>query len=274
MRVRNQAKAHSEPAGMKTTRRSFLAGSLATGALTSLGCSAAPARAPEGGALVHVMGTIHRRHRTSTAYSLAVFKEAVRKAAPDVILTEIPPQRAERALREFRETGAIQEPRTRVFPEYTDVIFPLAEELGFRILGTAAWTSEIAQSRRAALKRIQDDPARADQWAEHRAATRAFAREVAGRSDDPDFIHTDAFDALVKASREPYARHFDADLGAGGWTQINAAHNALIHAALDTIAGQGKRALITFGTAHKYKIRESLALRQDIALQDTQALFG
>ncbi|MFU7528074.1 hypothetical protein [Qipengyuania sp. ASV99] len=219
------------------------------------------------------MGTIHAIHRTGTDYSLEVLKTAISKAAPDVILTEIPPDRAVRALQSFRDTGEITEPRTRVFPEYTDVVFPLSREMGFRILGTSGWTQEIADNRAAALRRIRSDPGRARQWAEHLAAQREYTRALSGRGDDPRFIHTDEFDSLTAASRQPYQQYFDADLGPGGWTQINRAHNDLIHAALDKVTGKGLSVLVTFGTAHKYMILRSLSARRDLALQETRALF-
>ncbi|MEO0417319.1 MAG: hypothetical protein AAF249_00515 [Pseudomonadota bacterium] len=223
---------------------------------------------------VHVMGTIHSRHRNSELYSLDALEAAIRRANPDVILAEIPPERVAKAFESFEATGAVDEPRTNVFPEYTDVIIPLAGAQNWRVLGTAAWTPSIARDRGRALTAIEKDPARAAQWAEHRAARREFAQKVRGKSDDPHFIHTPEFDRLVAKSREPYARNFDADLGAGGWTQINAAHNALINEALNTLAGQGFRVLITFGTAHKYKIIESLSQRDDVTFEDTQSLFA
>ena len=246
---------------------------LAAGALPLAACSAAPASRSKSNR-VYVFGTLHRRHLTSEAYSLAVFEAAIRAAQPDVILTEIPPDRVETAIRTFRTIGTVDEPRTSVFPEYTDVVIPLLKPQGWRVIGCAAWTPDIARNRRAALKAIEQDPARREQWAEHRAASRAFAKAVRGRSDDPRFVHTPDFDRLVAASREPYARHFDDDLGAGGWTQINFAHNALINAALDSLSGQGLRVAITFGTAHKYKILESLSARSDVILENTAALFG
>ncbi|MEL7190576.1 MAG: hypothetical protein AAGK17_13565 [Pseudomonadota bacterium] len=223
---------------------------------------------------VHVMGVIHGRHRTSERYSLDVLRKAVWAAKPDVILSEIPPDRIDQAVTSFRDTGSIDEPRTQVFPEYTDVVFPLSREMDFRILGTAGWTREIADNRRAALERIQGDPTRSEQWAEHRAALRRYSRDVAGRGDDPFFIHTPEFDRLVEASRTPYQQYFDEDLGPGGWTQINAAHTNLINSALDLVGGQGKTALIMFGNAHKYMILRSLERRTDIDLLDTRALFA
>ncbi|AWW74381.1 hypothetical protein CD351_08075 [Erythrobacter sp. KY5] len=256
---------------MTTTRRTFLAGSLATlvAAHPLIGCSAASTATK-----VHVMGVIHARHRRSERYSLAVLEKAIRKAAPDVILTEIPPDRIGRAISSFEATGKVEEPRTQVFPEYTDVVFPLRREMKFRLFGCAGWTRKIADERAHELDLIENDPARARQWAEHRAAQSKFARLVSGHSDDPRFIHTESFDQLVEKSREPYHQHFDAVLGAGGWTQINKAHTDLINLALDQISGEGLTALIMFGSAHKYMIRRSLSQRGDINLLDTTDLFA
>lgn len=219
------------------------------------------------------MGVIHANHRRSETYSMAVLEAAIREAAPDLILTEIPHDRIDRAISTFRDTGAIDEPRTEVFPEYTDVVFPLSRAMDFRILGTSGWTQQIADERNAALRRIENDPRRAPEWAEHRAAIRSFARATAGRGDDPLFIHTEDYDRLVEASRAPYQRHFDADLGPGGWTQINRAHTDLINAALDEASGRGLTVLVTFGAAHKYQILDSVAGRGDLELLDTRALF-
>lgn len=261
---------------MTITRRSFVSRALMAGLASAHlpGCSKTVEGSDASKTKLHVMGTIHSNHRQSDTYSLSVLEAAIRKAAPDVILTEIPPDRIEQAITSFRETGRVQEPRTQVFPEYTDVVFPLSREMDFRIVGTAGWTREIADNRSAALERIQNDPDRADQWAQHVAATREYSEKIAGRGDDPLFIHTDEFDRLVEASREPYQRFFDDDLGPGGWTQINAAHTGLINAALDDVSGAGLSALVTFGTAHKYMILRSIEGRDDIELLDTRALFA
>lgn len=259
---------------MTFNRRFFLAASLAAAIAlpVSAGCSAG---GEEGSpkTRVYVLGVIHSNHRTSEAYSLEVLEAAIRKAAPDVLLTEIPPDRVEQAVTSFRETGAIDEPRTQVFPEYTEVVFPLSQEMDFEIVGTAGWTSQIARDRAAVLRRIRNNPDRAEQWDEHSAARRTFSRELSGRGDDPRFIHTRQYDRLVEAAYGPYQRHFDDDLGQGGWSQINAAHTANINRALDRISGQGHTAVITFGAAHKYKILESLKGRSDIELSDARALF-
>ena len=259
---------------MSLNRRTFAIALLATAVASPaiIGCSALAEPSPPKTKLF-VMGVIHSNHLQSQRYSLEVLEAAIRNAAPDIIISEIPPDRIEKAISSFRATGEVDEPRTQVFPEYTDVVFPLIRELNFEIVGSSGWTRKIADDRLGALRRIQNDPARAEEWAEHRAALREFSRQLRGRGDDPRFIHTPEFDRLVEASRQPYERYFDAELGEGGWKEINLAHTSLISQELDKISGQGLTALITFGNAHKYKILESVEPRSDIELVDVRALF-
>lgn len=257
---------------MTYSRRSVLAGALALPLAAPLAACMGEERR-SGPTQVYVLGTIHSGHLRSKAYSLDVLAEAFRRARPDVLLAEIPPDRIAEAYRSFRYDGKVTEPRTAVFPEYVDVAFPLTKELGFEIVGTAGWTQAIANDRQAALARIERDPARKRQWAEHLAAYSEYERATEGRADDPLFIHTAEYDRLVERAQTPYQRHFDADLGAGGWTSINAAHNTLIDAELDRISGQGLTAMITFGAWHKYMILRSLSRRRDIELLDPLALF-
>jgi hypothetical protein len=264
---------------MKTTRRQAMLGSLTAAAGAGVaaqglsGCS--PQTDVEAGqeTRVTVIGAIHGNHRRSERYSLDVLRKALRRAEPQVVLTEIPPGRIEQARKSFAETGKVDEPRTRVFPELTEVVFPLSREMDYRILPTAGWTQELADDRTAALKAIAADPTRASQWAEHQAAQAEFRRAVAGRGDDPRFIHTREYDVMVQRAQTPYQIYFDPDLGPGGWTRINAAHNRLIGAAVDTVAGQGLSVLIIFGAQHKHMIERALLLRSDVVVQDARALF-
>jgi hypothetical protein len=75
--------------------------------------------------------------------------------------------------------------------------------------------------------------------------------------DDPLLIHTDAYDEAVRRGMRPYADLFGEELGEGGWEQINAAHWALLDAALEERPGQ--RVLIVFGSWHKYWFRDRIA---------------
>jgi len=223
---------------------------------------------------VAVIGAIHGRHRSSKRFSLTVLERALRAFEPDIILTEIPPDRIEKAKSSFAETGEVTEPRTRLFPELTDVVFPLSAELGFQVAPCAGWTQDIADNRSAVLKAIENDSERASQWAEHNAARAQFSREVAGRADDPLFIHTLEYDAHVQRAQTPYQIYFDRDLGPGSWTKINAAHTDLINQALDTVRGQSMRALVIFGAWHKYAIERSLSFRGDIKRVEARELFA
>ncbi len=213
---------------------------------------------------VIVMGMIHSGHRKPGPYDLGHLKSLIRRIQPDYVLTEIPPDRLEQAAKQFRETGKISESRVRVFPEYTDVLFPLTAEMPFEIIPCAAWTKAMNDSRRATLTRLKKT--HATQYKEMTTAQNLAAARTArlGNPDDPVIIHTDQYDAHVKTGMGPYNRHFNDLIGDGGWENINAAHYAYIDQALNAHTGEGKRFLITFGSWHKYYIKAQLAKRSDI----------
>jgi len=223
---------------------------------------------------VLLLGMIHSGHRDSQLYSLERLKQIIRKVKPDLVLTEIPPNRLPAAIKDFRTLGRIEESRVKVFPEYTDVLFPLSQEINFEMIPTAAWNTQMNEYRRAALGQIRNDADRTEQWAEYQAASKAMDQLIGEKSDDPVFIHSSEYDALVKAGLEPYDRLFNDELGTGGWTTINQAHYHLIEKALNRYQGQGKQILITFGAGHKYWFLEQLRQRDDIQLQDYQTVMN
>lgn len=241
-----------------------------------------------------VMGMIHGEHRRSTAYSTGVIEGAIRRIRPDAVLCEIPPDRIEAARDQFVRTGAISEPRVRVFPEYTEVLFPLWREMGFEIVPCAAWTKAMSDDRSAKLARWRTE--RPEQTAQVEAAEKRSDERLASASaglgltpDDPRFIHTDEYDAIINDGLEPYDRLFNADLGAGGWTNINRAHYALIERAIDEAvakardggtqtesgAGTAKPAtlLLMFGAGHKGWFLGRLRTRTDVELVDARGFF-
>ena len=157
----------------------------------------------------------------------------------------------------------------KVFPEYVDAIFPLLNEMDFQIIATAGWTAEMNDYRRRRLREISNDPARASQWQEHQAATKRMNETIAAMDgdDNPRAIHTDEYDAIVdEGLRGPYNTYFNDDLADGGWDNINAKHYALIAKHLDSIRGQGKRVLVTFGAGHKGWFLRELRRRDDVTL--------
>lgn len=228
---------------------------------------------PEGTNLITVIGAIHSGHKSSDRFSLNILRNAITEFKPDVVLVELPPDRLQIASDNFVKFGAVKENRADDFPELTDVLFPLRQKLGFTMVPVAAWTQEIADDRSAVMRRLENDPSRDKDWAEYQAAIRTYNQAVAGKSDDPQYIHSHAYDEAVRARQETLQRLFGDELGAGGWKKINQAHLALINAALNDLRGQEKRVLILYGAWHKYKILEGLEGRSNIHIIRPNQLF-
>jgi len=250
-------------------RRAFVASEV-SGTIAVLDLPPAPRRPLEPANEVIVLGMIHGEHRTSERYGLDVLRRLLREIRPDYALTEIPPNRFDVAQAEFEQTGAISEPRVRVFPEYVDVMFPLAREMSFEIVPTSAWNAYMNTYRSAVLSRLPDDPARAMDWAvyQHALAERDSVLAAEGNGDDPRFIHSDRYDRIMDIAYEPYDRLFNDDLGPGGWGNINRGHMSHINRVLDEHRGEGKRFVVTYGAGHKGRILRELRRRNDIVLLD------
>lgn len=216
---------------------------------------------------VIVVGTIHGEHRTSKRFSTDVLRRLLIAMRPDYVLTEIAPNRLDEAMREFKATGTITEPRVARFPEYVDVLFPLTRSLPFTIVPTAGWTRPMDLFRTAALKRIEADPSRRGEWTEYVAATRLADSIVASKgADDPYYINSAAYDSVQTAAHEPYNRLFNSELGPGGWDNINETHFGHIARALDAHRGEGRRFVITYGAGHKEWFMRALRKRDDITI--------
>ena len=216
---------------------------------------------------VIIVGTIHGEHRTSKRYSTDVLRRLLIAMHPDYVLTEIAPNRLDAAMREFKATGKITEPRVVRFPEYVDVLFPLTRTMTFTIVPTAGWTRPMDLFRTAALKRIEADPTRRVEWAEYDRATRLADSIVASKgADDPYYINSEAYDTVQTAAHEPYNRLFNWELGPGGWDNINETHFGNIARALDAHRGEGRRFVITYGAGHKEWFMRALRKRDDIAI--------
>ena len=222
---------------------------------------------------VIVLGMIHGRHNTSERYGLPVVEKVIRDINPDYVLTEIPPDRLADAAMGFAKDGEVTESRVKVFPEYKDVLFPLTQEMDFKIIPTAAWTQGMADYRRKALSAIREDKTRADDWAAYQAQNKAYGEALGDRRDDPLFIHSQDYDDITKNGFTVYATRFADDLGRGGWESINAGHYKLIEAALENHSGEGATILITYGAAHKYWFLEQLRKRDDIILVNPSSYF-
>ena len=223
---------------------------------------------------VLVLGMIHSGHRTQEEFSIEVLTKLIRDINPDVILTEIPPDRFPTAMKEFKETDSITEPRVSRFPEYVDVIFPLTKEMDFDIVPTAGWTREMADARSKKLRAISQDSTRVEDWKKYQAANNLAdsLMEATGKRYDPYWINSDEYDDLAEVRLGVYNDLFNDELGLGGWDNINEAHFSYIARALDSLTNQDKRILITYGAGHKGWFLRALKKRADIKLLTLQEL--
>ncbi|MFQ5877030.1 MAG: MBL fold metallo-hydrolase [Acidobacteriota bacterium] len=224
---------------------------------------------------VAVLGTIHAAHRASPAWGLDRLRDAIRRLSPDVVCAEIPPDRWERIWSDFSERGVVEDPRIVLFPEYTEVLLPLAVEMGFDVIPCAAWTKEMSDLRRARIRQFETGPA----WAEKRREYDRRLAELRARYDtpldrisDPLLIHSERYDLRTKEELSLYDEYLGDWIGPGGWTRINRAHMKLIDRALRT--HRGKRMLIMFGAAHKYWLREQLRARRDVRMLDVRPFLS
>ncbi len=224
---------------------------------------------------VLVLGLIHGRHRTAEEFSIEILTDIIKKINPDLILTEIPPDRFPTAAEEYKNNDTITEPRVVRFPEYVDVVFPLTKEMDFEIIPTAGWTKEMADARSAKLKSISEDPERTSDWQEY---TKAGAKSdslinARGLENDPWWINSDEYDEFVEVRLSVYNRLFNEELGLGGWDNINEAHYGHIENALEKHKNQGKRILITYGAGHKGWFLRELKKRDDINLLSFEEVY-
>lgn len=217
---------------------------------------------------VLVLGTIHGSHLTSKEFSVEKLTKLIQEIKPDVILTEIPPNRFAAAMEGFKRDDSISEPRVLRFPEYTEVIFPLSKTMDFEIIPTAGWSASMARERQQKLRAISRDTLRIADWKQYRAANKKSdsLMAITGNRNDPYFIHTNTYDSIYNIGLETYNRLFNEELGLGGWDNINIAHYWNIEKALQKYKNQNKRILITYGAGHKVWFLRELRKRDDIKL--------
>ena len=225
---------------------------------------------------VLVLGTIHSGHLKQEEFNLEVLTDLVKKIDPDLILTEIPPDRFDAAVEGFMRDDTISEPRVLRFPEYVDVIFPLSKTMDFKMIPTAGWTKEMADQRSKQLRAIRDNKDRAEDWAKYTQAnaTTDSLMEASGRRYDPYFINSSAYDDIQEVGLGMYNKLFNEELGLGGWDNINEAHFGHIADALDKYTNQGKRVLITYGAGHKGWFLRALKKRNDVKIISLEEAVG
>ena len=218
---------------------------------------------------VAVMGMIHSAHRTSEVWGIPQVEQTIRSFQPDVVCTEMAPDRWGRIERDLRDRDAIEDPRVLRFPEYTDLILRLSISMGFAIEPCAGWTVEMSDLRNRRIAEFERDAGWAQQRAEYAAdlaALRSTYDGSAAAADDPAYIHSDAYDRRQKGELALYDLYQNDMIGPGGWTNINVEHYRNVD--LTIRRHRGARILVTFGGGHKYWLLEQLSARDDIELLD------
>jgi hypothetical protein len=217
---------------------------------------------------VLVLGTIHGGHLTSKEYSVEKLTKIIEEIKPDLILTEIPPDNFDEAMKGFKRDDSISEPRTMRFPEYTKVIFPLSKTMPFKIIPTAGWSRSMALDRQQKLRAIRKDSTRKEDWKKYVDANKESdsIMAITGNKNDPYFIHTNTYDSIYNIGLKVYNDLFNKELGLGGWDNINIAHYWNIEKVLEEYKNQNKRILITYGAGHKVWFLKELRKRDDIKL--------
>lgn len=218
---------------------------------------------------VGVLGMTHRNHLTSKNWGLAQVRETVERFRPDALLVELPPDRWERIRTDFFEREAFEDSRVKVFPEYVDCLLHVARDLGIEVVPCAAWTTEMNELRRERIRQFNTD----ERWKQQKEAYDARRKAVSeslpeAPKDDPHYIHSDAYDTAVRRQLEPYNAFLNDWIGPGGWANINRAHMAWVHRAIDE--RPGKRLLVTFGAGHKYWFLDELRQRTDVEVVDVR----
>ncbi len=217
---------------------------------------------------VAVMGMIHSAHESSERWGLAQVEQTIRSFRPDVVCTEIAPDRWDRIDRDLRDRDAIEDPRVLRFPEYADLILRLSLSMGFTIEPCAGWTIEMSDLRSSRIGSFERDA----RWAAPRAE---YARRLSAlratydagpAADDPAYIHSDAYDLRQRGELALYDEYQNDMIGPGGWTNINVEHYRNVD--LTIRRHRGARILVTFGGGHKYWLLERLRARDDIEVLD------
>ena len=220
---------------------------------------------------IAVMGMIHSTHRTSELWGLAQVEQTIRSFDPDVVCTEIAPDRWERIDRDLRERDAIEDPRVLRFPEYTDLILRLSRSMGFTIVPCAGWTVEMSDLRNARIAEFGRDARWAEaraEWADRLGSLRATYGAPPAATDDPAYIHSAAYDTRQKGELMLRDEYQNDMVGPGGWTNINVEHYRNVDLTIEH--HRGARILVTFGAGHKYWLLERLRERDDIELLDVR----
>lgn len=250
-----------------------------------LGCAADPwmrAERVEGATEVVVLGNLHRRHLVDDDFPMTDLRAQLVRARPEVILAEIPPAifedvRAlvgrERTAEAGTEPDAESATETaarawmQAFPELEHVVFPVARELGARVIPVSGFTAAYARDLRAYRAQYPHGPAD-----RHRACA---AEHVARRDDDegldPEWLASPSY-ARLHAWRERCEQtHVGEAMGEAAPRRRDARHVALV---VDAVrANAGRRVVVVFDARRRWVLERALRDLPAVTLLDPRAFL-
>jgi hypothetical protein len=237
----------------------------------------------EGATEVVVLGNLHGRHLVEDDFPMEELRAQLVRARPEVILAEIPPAIFEevRALvAEGRETESESESESeaqtatesarawlRAFPELAHVVFPVAEELGARVIPVSGFTAAYARDLRAYRARLPHGLA--DRH--HACAAAHVARRDDDEGLDPEWLASPSY-ARLHAWRERCEQtHVGDAMGEAAPRRRDARHVALVVEAVR--ASTGRRVVVVFDARRRWALERALRDLPEVTLLDPRAFL-
>ncbi|MCB9507002.1 MAG: hypothetical protein H6698_06430 [Myxococcales bacterium] len=210
-------------------------------------------------ATVLVLGTVHEAHLQS-GYPLDIVERVVRRFDPDIVLVELTADELEGALASYESVGSdalpadITDARLRVLPELYRVVFPLRDELGFRVLGVAGLDAAAAADRDTYILAEPHGPAERDYVL---AAARFQTQFIAhGGYGDSAWLNSEAYEAYSGAVARWLSFYSEEAMGRGGPLHSNARAMAAIE---DVLAGAaGQRVLVVYHVDERWYLEPAI----------------
>lgn len=238
----------------------------------------------DGATEVVVLGNLHRRHLVDDDFPMEELRAQLVRARPEVILAEIPPAIFEEVqalvamgsateaatgetARETESTPETESARAwlRAFPELTHVVFPVAEELGARVIPVSGFTAAYARDLRAYRAQYPHGPA--DRH--HACAAEHVARRDEDEGLDPEWLASPSY-ARLHAWRERCEQtHVGDAMGEAAPRRRDARHVALV---VDAVrASTGHRVVVVFDARRRWVIERALRDLPEVTLLDPRA---
>ncbi len=219
------------------------------------------AREPERTEVVFV-ATIHRQHLSHENYPMALLERVVRATRPEVVIAEIPP--AGQARIESSLQSETSDPWLESFPELSQVVYPLRDELGFELVAASAWERQVSDDWKAYWDAHPDGPD-----AElYRNAADHFARVNEDEDNDPEWLHSPTYRRLAGWTDTALSSHAAEELGAADPITLGRKHAGAVVRAI--LAHQGRRIVVVWDARKRWILEREVRSLSNVVVHDTR----